>query len=442
MHHEPRSDDTNPGFDMSPDSPLADTPLRIVLRSLSAHAEVTLRATMPAGGGQHWESWATFDTGESGTIDLATATPLDGTYRSPDPMGFVWSMALVPGALSTAVTPDAPPPITLQLEHDGRTLAEREIVRAWATPDIHRVDVRENGLVGVLFEPRDGAPRPAILLLGGSEGGLHAPDAALLASHGFTVLALAYFRMPPLPDTLIDIPLEYFGTAIRWLSARPTVTADRIGVIGGSRGGELALLLGATFPEIRTVVSYLGSGIIIEGIGSGAFLEMVSPHRASWTYRGDPLPYMPMTVTPEFEARVHAGEPIELRDVFLGGLEDESAVEHATIPVEHTAGPILLISAGDDRGWPSERLSQVAMERLQTYAHPHAYRHLRYPGAGHGIIPPPYGPTTMLEAPGPGVRFRSGGTPQANAAARAHAWAQAVAFLQEHLGAEEPSPQG
>jgi dienelactone hydrolase len=430
-----------PIIDVSPGAPLADTPLHVVVRGLAAHEVVTLRATMPARDALHWESCATFDTGDTGVVDLSTAVPLDGTYHTADPMGFVWSMHLVPGAASTTITSDAPPPITLRLESGGHMDAEREIVRAWKTPDVQRVEVREEGLAGTLFEPAAGGPFPAVLLLGGSEGGLHESDAALLASHGFVVLALAYFGMPPRPSTLIDIPLEYVETAIAWLRARERVHADRIGVMGGSRGGELALLVGATFPAIRAVVSYLGSGIITEGIGSGTFLQMVSPRRASWTYRGAELPYMPMKVTPAFEAGVHAGEPVELRHVFLGGLEDAEAASRAEIPVERTQGPILLISAGDDRNWPSEHLSEIAFQRLQAHSHPYPDRHLRYPRAGHAIIGPPYGPTTALQVPGPGVTFIMGGTPEANAQARANAWFQTLAFLQEHLNAVEPHRQ-
>src|SRR5207244_3617932 len=132
-------------------------------------------------------------------------------------------------------------------------------------------------------------------------------------------------------------------------------------VVGGSRGGELALLLGATFPAIGAVASYLGSGLLTEGIGDGSFLERVCPRQPAWTHRGLPLPYLPLRVTPALEAQVHAGLPVELRLVFLAGLED-AAAEAATIPVERIGGPVLLISAGDDRMWPSTRLSNVAEE--------------------------------------------------------------------------------
>jgi dienelactone hydrolase len=273
-----------------------------------------------------------------------------------------------------------------------------------------------------------------VVLVGGSEGGLHELDAALLAARGFAVLALAYFGMRGVPPVLVDIPLEYFGGALAWLRDRDEVRGGRLGVIGGSRGGEAALLIGATFPEVGAVVSTVGSGLITQGIGMGrGLVEILEQPVASWTWRGRPLPYLRNEVPPELKQQVAAREPCELRLAFLPGLADREAVAAATIPVERIQGAVLLVSAGDDRMWPCAALSEIAVERLTAARHPHPFRHLTYPTAGHPIAPPPYGPATELISPGPGVLFATGGTPERNAAARADAWAKSVAFLTEHL---------
>jgi len=102
----------------------------------------------------------------------------------------------------------------------------------------------EDGLRGAWFLPPGDGPHPAVIILGGSEGGLPAGSAApLLASHGYATLALAYFGLPGLPRGLVNIPLEYFGKAIAHVRAAVAPRNDFVAVYGGSRGGELALLV-------------------------------------------------------------------------------------------------------------------------------------------------------------------------------------------------------
>ena len=64
-------------------------------------------------------------------------------------------------------------------------------------PGIAREPVRDDGLVGTFFAPADGTARPGVLVVGGSDGGLSEGMAALLASHGFAVLALVRLKASP-----------------------------------------------------------------------------------------------------------------------------------------------------------------------------------------------------------------------------------------------------
>jgi dienelactone hydrolase len=280
----------------------------------------------------------------------------------------------------------------------------------------------------VLFEPDDDETHPGVLLLGGSEGGLHELDAALLAGHGFTVLTQAYFGVPGVPDHLVEIPLEPFGRAIELLGRR----AGQVGVVGGSRGGELALLVAATFLDVKAVVSVVGSGVVTQCVGPGGRLLRQLEHEAtSWTHQGRPIPYLPYSVPHELRMKVVAGEPVPLRLAF--DLSD-GIPEDTEIPVERIAGGVLLLSSGSDEGWPSAVLSEVAEHRLRANDHPFRYEHVVYPGAGHLIAGPPNRPTTEVLVPDADVRFDMGGTPAASAAARTDAWRRTVEFLSDQLG--------
>ncbi len=47
----------------------------------------------------------------------------------------------------------------------------------------------------------ESGPHPGVILLGGSDGGMHEPNAALLASYDYAVLALACFGMEGVPPS-------------------------------------------------------------------------------------------------------------------------------------------------------------------------------------------------------------------------------------------------
>ncbi|GAB3476870.1 acyl-CoA thioester hydrolase/BAAT C-terminal domain-containing protein [Amycolatopsis cihanbeyliensis] len=290
--------------------------------------------------------------------------------------------------------------------------------------------VHEDGLVGTLCTPVDAVTAPGVLLLGGSEGGLHERDARMLAAEGFTVLALAYFGGPGLPSGLVRVPLEYFFRALDFL-AEQSPDGERFGVLGGSRGAEAGLLVAAHDRRVGAVVGVVGGGVVTQGIDHrhGDLLEILATPAAPWTLHAEPLPYLPYLVSEELRARVRSGQPVPLTLAFRPPPEDPVELERVSIPVERIRGPVLLLSAGDDRMWPGAAYCEVAMNRLTTAGHPYAFRHRVFAGAGHGIAGPPGEPLTGTTSPGPGVRFELGGTPATGTEARARAWAESVEFL-------------
>ena len=403
-------------INISPVSALVDAPVALRLIGLPLQQEVSLVATVSFTAGTYRSS-ALFRSDAQGAVDVARQAPLSGTYSDPDAMGLFWSMALAP---STAPSPPSPrvfevlPPwdMTFSATVAGMIVASVTLDRRFVAPTVTRIPVRDHGVIGTLFLPEGLGPHPGVLSWGGSSGGYSETQAALLASHGFAALALAYFGVPPLPDNLVDIPLEYFEAAIGWMQAQPRVNGDRLAVVGTSRGGELALLVGATFPQIKAVVGYVPSGFLWPGEDNTG----VARARPAWTFRGAPLPYLTTTF-------------------FHSELADPAERERATIPVERISGPVLLISGEDDALWPSMQLAQIAMDRLAQHQHPYPDKHLHYAGAGH-LIGAPYLPTTTSTSyynPSVKATLNVGGNAKGYAAAAADSWPRVLTFLQDSL---------
>lgn len=280
---------------------------------------------------------------------------------------------------------------------------------------------------GVLCAPEGIAPAPGVLLLGGSEGGLHERDAQVLAGHGFTVLAWSYFGPQGVAPGLVDIPLEHFFAALDLLADNPR-TGDRFGVVGSSRGGEAALLVAAHDTRISAAVSVVGSGIVTAGIdyGRGGLLDILDAQTTAWTLDGVALPGLGYEIGDELRERVDRGRPVPLSLAFPP-VPSGDALERVSIPIERTAASVLPLCAEDDRSWPSLAYSNIAAQRLRAHRLP--VEHVIYEGAGHLIAGPP-GPSIMsTTAPGPGVTFEMGGTPAATTAARELAWQATVDFL-------------
>jgi dienelactone hydrolase len=343
-------------------------------------------------------------------------------------MGLFWSMELEPSVserhrfTKAGADPDR---VRLVAELDGSEVTSTELIRRYLLPTHGGVDVRHGGLVGTLFH-RPGERRPALISLTGSGGGEAKEHAALLASHGFTCLSLAYFNAAGLPPALWEIPLEYFQTAIAWLSEQDSVLPGAIGVTGISKGGELSLLLGATFPEIRAVVARVPSSVVWTGIGPGHRRG----ERSSWSFRGQPLPF----VAGNEERLDWTTKPVRVAEFYRAGMEDAAAMDRAAIAVEKINGPIMLLSGTDDALWPSTPFSELVVARLERKGFPHHVEHLRYEGAGHGIYHP-HVPSTAIETVHPvtHVWITIGGTPRLNAYACTDSWPRVLAFLHDAL---------
>ncbi len=141
---------------------------------------------------------------------------------------------------------------------------------AAATPSLPPNCTNATGFVGTICTPSSTGKHPAILLLGGSEGGNQMSySAPRFASAGYLAASVAYFGLPGLPQILEEIPVETVGKALDAISARADVDANRIAIFGISKGGEFALLAASTYPQIHAVVADVPSPFAWQSIAQG-----------------------------------------------------------------------------------------------------------------------------------------------------------------------------
>ena len=282
-----------------------------------------------------------------------------------------------------------------------------------------KTKVSANGLVGELYTPaasRRG--QAAILVLGGSEGGYAgaSSEARDLARHGYVSLALAYFGAPGVPDSLTNIPLEYFKTALDFLRDQPGVDPNRIGLVGTSKGGEAALLVAATYSQVRAVVAGVPSSVAWQGYNRRNPMDPAP----SWTLNGKPVAFVPYAMDAPFTS---------VFDLYRRSLTKLDQHQDAVIAVERIHGPVMLACGEADALWPSCPMSDAVVSRLKAKGFRYPVQELKYAGAGHAAfgIPIPAGNPALatLQA--------LGGDAAGNVAARADSWPKALDFLQRSL---------
>ncbi len=409
---------------------LADEQVFLTVSGAHSGERVHLHSRLTVRDGDLWESTLVFVANEQGVVELASASPVSGEYSEPHAMGFLWSMSETrppEGAAKPTLVVASPLLIDVEAHTDDGQRVAITLTRRFMGDGVRRKELREHGLIGTLFEPEGPRPNPVVVCLGGSEGGLNEARAALYASHGFATLALAYFGVEPLPLGAREIPLEYFKTAFDYLLEEEICNSGSIAIDGGSYGGQLVLLLAATFPEVSCTIANVPSGLVHSSVDTDGHSTVTS----AFTYEGKPLPFVTFDPAPvDWKA-----PEIELTPGYAACLTQQAMVA-ATIPVENAQCPILMLNGADDSLWPSKDLTEVAAARLRDNNYPHYFEHISYADAGHTATATPYAPcgVTSVVHPVVGLKIAFGGTPLGNLRASEDAWRRSLDLLKKTIG--------
>jgi dienelactone hydrolase len=358
---------------ISPSAALVDAPVDIRVAGVPARSKVQLLVSTRDAGGAVWAGSTSYTASGAGVLDTRGSSRPFVTLSGPKDAAYS--------------LPSSSTPVSIRVSVHGRVVAAGSFERRGSVGGVSQTQLTypHDGLVGSFAAPpqTSAGAAPGVLILGGSGGGTPSYLAAVLASHGYPSLALAYFGEPGLPANLEDVPLEYFAAALRWLAGQPGVDALRLVVVGASRGGEAALLLAAKFPTLVSgVVAASTPDQVLDGLPSGN----------AWTLGGRPVT--------------------------------------GPIPIESITQPVLLFAGGDDAvvGQEAVRAAASLAYRSRAAGH-HNVTALIYPRAGHGVLDVPNLPIATEIEVSPHTFIELGGAPIDNGAAHAASWKHLLAFL-------------
>lgn len=235
---------------------------------------------------------------------------------------------------------------------------------------------KEHGILDTSLFLGKGEKQPLIVAFGGGGGGNDWSRDYVkvkrdsLNNKGYALLAIGYFNSNGAPSSLDRISLDAIRDSILSIAKNPKIDKSRIILMGGSRGGELALNLASRYNDFTGVIAMSSSNVSFPAL-------TWSSNTSAWSYKSKEVPYVPATLKTISPAL--AGDHYT---AFSMMLEDKEAVKKAEIEVENINGSILLISGIKDDQWPATEMSDQIVKRLQQNNFKHYYSHIKLNG-GH-----------------------------------------------------------
>ncbi len=424
-----QSTNKNVSIEIHPKTSLYHKPIDIKIYNLPPNQRVILTLKTVDARSKTWSSKAIYISNNQGKIDLSKQPSVDGTYVGIYPMGLFWSLQ---SDEYHQIATNSGFETTLEVSINDTIIATKTIYRK-STRELDSLKIstyqKRDSIIANYYLPAATKKRPAIIFIGGSGGSFRQERSSLYASEGYAVLNLKYFKHDSLPDGIIEIPLEYVAKAHKWLQQQPEIDPNKIGIIGRSRGSELAMLYATKYDGLQFVIAQAPSNVVWFGW---------EDKKSSWSYKGVPFPYA--EYTDEDSEKIEnefIKNNIQFRDgpKFLSAFSNKEQIQKSLIPVEDIQCPILFISGKDDQVWPATMMSEMMIKRLQEKKFKHEFMHLSYPDAGHNFAGGGQGcgiPYLPAEDYSKG-RAAKGGSDKGNALAAIRSWEAILKFIERSI---------
>lgn len=190
-----------------------------------------------------------------------------------------------------------------------------------------------------------------------------------------------------------NYPLERIEKAIEWLKNNGN---KKIGIVGGSTTGTLALTIASYFPDITLTMAMTASDFIWQGFEQGkkdGCREWPVEGGSLFSYCGKPLPYMPFCYKhPEYWQVVKSetkksGNMIDSKKIFDDSEAAHPITEDEFIKIENIKGKLLMIGAEDDCLWNAAKYVKRAEKRLSEKSHDCDAEFVAYKHGTHFVFP-------------------------------------------------------
>ena len=289
----------------------------------------------------YWKSEVIYLSDASGVVSVNTSTAIGGDYLGVRDMGLFETLRPMEVVKQKRVIDlnrvHLKEKVTYQITAllANRIIAQKSFDRWYKKESIQYMDIIKNAWQGRLFFEEPTSPRPAIIVLSGSDGGIEKAQniAMLLSNYGFVTMAISYFGMCKQPSNLNQIPIESIEEALQYLKRLEFVDASNIGIYGRSKGAELALLSLTKYSGLKCAILNSPSDRVYEGIRG----KMNAKH-SSWTYEDKEVPYKPFRWIEVIKNKL-----------FKIPMKDKTGI----MELEKVKCPLLLISSFRDEVWNS-----------------------------------------------------------------------------------------
>lgn len=190
-----------------------------------------------------------------------------------------------------------------------------------------------------------------------------------------------------------NYPLERIENAIKWVKSHGN---DKVGIVGASTTGTLALTAASYFPDITLTIAMSPSDFVWQGFEQGekdGCREWPVEGESLFTYRGTPLHYMPFCYKhPEYWHVIKAeskknGDMVNSRKIFDDSEAAHPIEEDEFIKIENIKGKLVLIGAEDDALWNTAKYIKRIENRLHEKPHLSDAEFFIYAHGTHYVFP-------------------------------------------------------